>query len=201
MLLTLDEVGSADGHDSVETEEEGNASNSGRSNQTLGDDDERMQITSHFPAEPQNPFFYSPGNMILPQAIYKNMSWIIAGDEFSNRSYQELLHAYIHVTAPRLDGSSPCYFELWRSYVPAMAFGHRGSLPLLNAIAAIAALQIAPLQRDPEKGRERAERYYFAALEHHHILDTPRKSELDDSMIATAMLLAHYDVYSVYFSG
>jgi hypothetical protein len=203
----LDEIGSADGpetapfsDDTVETEnmaDEGNASNSGKSNQTLGDDDERMQITSQFAAEPQNPFIYSPGNMVLLQPIYKNLSWIIAGDEFSNRSYQELLHAYIHVTAPRLDGSSPCYFELWRSYVPAMAFGQMGSLPLLNAIAAIAALQIAPLQRDPEKGRDRAERYYFAALEHHHILDTPRKSELDDAMIATGILLAHYDVYSI----
>lgn len=81
-----------------------------------------------------------------------------------------------------------------------MAFGESGSLPLLNAIAAITALQIAPLQRDPEKGRERAERYYFAALEHHHILDTPRKSELDDAMIATAMLLAHYDVNATHLS-
>jgi hypothetical protein len=182
--------------------EESQTSNSGSSalrNQVSGDADEPAQ-TTHFPAEPRNPFIYSPRNMVLPPTIYNNMSWIIAGDEFSNRSYQELLHAYIHVTAPRLDGSSPCYFELWRSYVPAMAFGQSGSLPLLNAIAAITALQIAPLQRDPEKGRERAERYYFAALEHHHILDTPRKSELDDAMIATAMLLAHYDVNATHLS-
>jgi serine/threonine protein kinase len=189
--------------DNVQDGDKSNSGASNLSNRTLGNVDEHTQTDIkrfHFPDEPhQRPFIYSASQIDLPPAICKNMSWI-AGDEFSNRSYQQLLHAYIHVTAPRLDASSPCYFELWRSYVPAMAFGSKGSLALLNAISAVTAIQIAPLQRDPEKGRERAERYYFASLEDHHVLDTPQKSELNDAMIATSMLLAHYDVIPVQFS-
>jgi hypothetical protein len=228
MLLILDEFEGSDRHDQVslttsfsndtvvlvtgrgvdeDNVQDGDESNSGASNlsnRTLGNVDEHTPTTDitcfHFPEEPhQRAFIYSASQIELPPAICKNMSWI-AGDEFSTRSYHQLLHAYIHVTAPRLDASSPCYFELWRSYVPAMAFGSKGSVALLNAISAVTAIQIAPLQRDPEKGRERAERYYFASLEDHHVLDIPQKSELDDAMIATAMLLAHYDVIPIQLS-
>ena len=78
-----------------------------------------------------------------------------------------------------------------------MALGVNGSQALLNAIAALAALQITPLQRNHDKGRERAQRYYLAALKDHHVFDTPGKYTLNDAMIATSMLLAHYEVHSI----
>jgi len=146
--------------------------------------------TSEFPPEPeQKPFVYSIRNMQLPPSIHKSLNWVN-----SNRNYQELLHVYIHKSAPRLDAYSPNYIELWRSYVPAMAFGPNGSPALLNAMAALAALQIAPFQRDPQNGYDRAERYYIAALQDHQILDSVQKDDLEDSMLATALLMAHYEV-------
>ena len=145
-------------------------------------------------SEPQEtPFFYAASRLVLPP-LSKNISLIISDNEFSNRSYQELLHAYFHISAGRLDAYSPCSFELWRTYVPAMALGVDGSQALLNAIGALAALQITPLQRNQERGRERAQRYYLAALKDHHVFDTPGKYRLSDAMIATSMLLAHYEV-------
>jgi hypothetical protein len=146
---------------------------------------------SEFPPEPEEkPFVYSVRNMQLPLSIHKSLNWVN-----SSRNYEELLHVYIHKSAPRLDSYSPNYIELWRSYVPAMAFGPNGSAALLNAMAALAALQLAPFQRDPPNGYDRAERYYIAALQDHQILDSVEKDDLDDSMLATALLLAHYEAH------
>src|SRR5437762_7657019 len=121
--------------------------------------------SSKFPPEPeQRPFVYSIRNMRLPPSIHRSLNWIT-----SSRNYQELIHVYIHKSAARLDAYSPNYIELWRSYVPTMAFGSNGSVALLNAMAALAALQIAPFQRDAQIGYERAKRYYVAALQDHQI--------------------------------
>jgi len=130
-------------------------------------------------------------NMTLPPSIYKSLNWMT-----SNRNYQELFHTYLHKSAPRLDAYSPTYIELWRTYVPAMAFGQNGSAPLLNSMAALAAIQMARFQRDPQSGYDRAERYYIAALQDHQILDLDQQDNLDDAMLATALLLAHYEVLS-----
>jgi hypothetical protein len=132
--------------------------------------------------------------MSLPLKIYKNIAWIKSENESLNRGYQELMHAYIYQTADRLAACSPCYIELWRSYIPTMAFGPRGSGALLNAMVALAALQIAPLQRDPDIGRERAMRYYVAALQDNHSMDGDRNREPDDAMLATVLLFAHFEV-------
>ena len=75
-----------------------------------------------------------------------------------------------------------------------MAFGPHGSGPLLNAMVALTSLQLAPSQHDSERGRERALRYYVAALQEHQALDPVRKGQLDDAVLATVLLFAHFEV-------
>jgi len=150
----------------------------------------------NFPPEPlQAPFIYSARQMSLPPlSKHQNIAWIISEHQSLNRGYQELMHFYIHETATRLAAYSPCYVDLWRLYIPTMAFGPRGSGALLNAMVALAALQLAPLQRDPDRGRERARRYYAAALQDHHSLGGDQKGEADDAVLATKLLFAHFEV-------
>src|SRR5271154_3623273 len=146
-----------------------------------------------FPPEPsQSPFIYSARHMTLPVSIHKSIAWIIPDTESRSRGYQELMHAYLHQTADRLAACSPCYIELWRSYVPTLAFGLHGSGALLNAMVALAALHLAPLLQEPPKGRERAVRYYFVALQEYH--DMKRSDQLTDAGLATVLLFAHFEV-------
>lgn len=163
-----------------------------------GEDFEELRSPKHglweFPPEPEAPFIYSARRMSLPPSIHRShIAWIISDDKSLNRGYQELMHAYIHVTADRLAGFSPCYIELWRSYVPTMAFGPHGSGALLNAMVALAALHIAPLQQDPNRGRDRAARYYSAALKEYHDIDL--KGQFNDAALATVLLFAHFEVF------
>lgn len=146
-----------------------------------------------FPPEPlQTPFIYSAQHMSLPLSIRRNIPWITLANG-SRDGYQELMHAYIHKAADRLAAISPCYIELWRSYVPTMAFGPQGSGALLNAMVALAAWHIASSQRDPDRGHERATRYYFAGLQEHHRLDADGKI-YDDAGLATLLLFAQFEV-------
>jgi predicted component of type VI protein secretion system len=82
--------------------------------------------------------------------------------------------------------------DIWRSYIPSMAFGQGGSLALLNAMVALAAMHIAPLQADPEKAKERAMAHYTTALKHHRNNDSFYL--LDDAVLATSLIFAHYEV-------
>jgi hypothetical protein len=129
-----------------------------------------------------------------PLSNQQNISWIISEHQSLNRGYQELMHFYIHETARRLAAYSPCYVDLWTAYIPTMAFGQNGSRALLNAMVALAALQLAPLQGDPDRGRERARRYYAAALQDHYSLEGDQKVEADDAVLATKLLFAHFEV-------
>ena len=146
---------------------------------------------------PWTPFVYSLRHMYMPAQVHKSISWLISDHDARNREYQELIHAYLHLTADRLAEASPCYMDIWHSYIPSMAFGSNGSLGLLNALCAFAALHIAPLQYEQEKGKERALGLYITALRHHHDSDNLFAKQLDDSVLATALIFAHYEVYTV----
>jgi hypothetical protein len=84
--------------------------------------------------------------------------------------------------------------DIWRSYIPSMAFSTNGSLALLNAMVALAAFQIAPLQKDSDRGRQRALGHYITALRHHHDSDNLFAVQLDDAVLATSLIFAHYEV-------
>ena len=146
---------------------------------------------------PWTPFVYSLRHMYMPAQVHKGISWLISDHDARNREYQELMHAYLHLTADRLAEASPCYMDIWHSYIPSMAFGANGSLALLNALCAFAALHIAPLQYEEEKGKERAMGLYIIALRHHHNPDNLFAQQLDDAVLATAVIFAHYEVYFV----
>ena len=132
--------------------------------------------------------------MYMPAKVHHSISWLISDHDARNRSYQELMHAYLHLSADRLADATPCYLDIWHSYVPSMAFGTNGSLGLLNALCALAAFQIAPLQYEPERGRERALGHYITALRHHHDPDNLFAPRLDEAVLATALVFAHYEV-------
>ena len=143
---------------------------------------------------PMAPFVYSLQYMYMPPRVHDSISWLISDHETRNREYQELMDAYLRLTADRLSHSTPCYLDIWRSYIPSMAFGPNGSLALLNALVALAALHIAPLQSDHEKGRNRALGYYITALRHLHDSNNLIVERLDDAILATSLLFAHYEV-------
>jgi len=132
--------------------------------------------------------------MYMPAKVHHSISWLISDHDARNRSYQELMHAYLHLSADRLADATPCYLDIWHSYVPSMAFGTDGSLGLLNALCALAAFHIAPLQYEPERGRERALGHYITALRHHQDPDNLFAAKLDDAVLATALVFAHYEV-------
>ena len=75
-----------------------------------------------------------------------------------------------------------------------MAFGEGGSVGLLSALVALAALHIAPLQPDWDKGKERALGHYITAIAHLRESDNLLAVELTDATLATALILAHYEV-------
>jgi len=128
--------------------------------------------------------------MYLPARIHESMSTILADNTVYNWEYQELLHTYLHLTADRLSDISPCYMDIWRSYIPAMAFGGAdGSTGLLNALITFAAVHVLPLQNDRDKSEQRIRMYYGAAL-------SASRSGLiyDDARLATMLILAHIEV-------
>ena len=140
------------------------------------------------------PFVYSIQHMFMPPVVHRSLASVYSDHDVRNRHYQELMHAYLHLTADRLADMSPCYIDFWRTYIPSMAFGPNGSLALLNAMVALAALHIAPLQADDTRGKLRAWEFYHLALQHHRT--APDHSAPDDWMLATSLILAHYEVLS-----
>ena len=137
------------------------------------------------------PFVYSIQHMFMPPVVHRSLATVYSDHDVRNRHYQELMHAYLHLTADRLADMSPCYIDFWRSYIPAMAFGQNGSLALLNAMVALAALHIAPLQADNARGKQRAWEFYHLALQHQ---GQATGSSPDDWVLATSLILAHYEV-------
>src|SRR5947207_180956 len=93
----------------------------------------------HLPPEllreiPWTPFVYSLHHMYMPPHVHQSISWLISDHDSRNREYQELMQAYLHVSADRMADISPCYMDIWRSYIPSMAFGEGGSVGLLSAL-------------------------------------------------------------------
>ena len=141
---------------------------------------------------PWEPFVYSLQHMYLPPSVHRSISWLITDHDARNREYQELMHAYLHLTAGRLADASPCYMDIWGSYIPSMAFGENGSLALLDAMVAVAALHIAHIQNDSGKAKERALIHYTTALQHHRNPETLYAP--NDAVFATSLLFAYYEV-------
>ena len=75
-----------------------------------------------------------------------------------------------------------------------MAFGPDGNLALLHALVALAALQVAPFQNDPERANQRALGHYVIALQHHRNPDSLFAPRLDDAVLATSLVFAHFEV-------
>lgn len=131
-------------------------------------------------------------HMFMTPQIHRGISWQITDHDARNREYQELLHTYLHITADRMADISPSYLDAWRSYIPSMAFGPNGHPALLEALVALAAIHLAPLQKDPERARKRASLHYHAALRYQR--DDDFLYRLDDAVLATALVCAHYEV-------
>jgi hypothetical protein len=152
---------------------------------------------SHLPVEllqeiAWTPFIYSLHHMYLPARIHESLSTMLSDNVDYNWEYQELLHTYFHITADRLADISPCYMDIWRSYIPAMAFSESdGSKGLLNAMITFAAVHVLPLQMDRARSHRRIHQYYGAAL-------SACRSNLvyDDVHLATILMLAHIEVFS-----
>jgi Fungal specific transcription factor domain len=132
--------------------------------------------------------------MYMPEPVHRSISWLITDHNARNREFQELIDIYLSVTAPRLADTSPCYMSIWHSYIPSMAFGPDGSLALLHALVALAALHVTPFQTDQEKGKQRALGHYVIALEHHRNPDSLFAPRLDDAVLATSLVFAHFEV-------
>jgi Fungal specific transcription factor domain len=141
---------------------------------------------------PWTPFVYSLRHMYMPEPVHKSIAWLIADHDARNREYQELMHAYLHLSADRLADITPCYMDIWRSYIPSMAFDMDKSHGLLSALVAFAALHIAPLQSDHEKGKDRAMGHYITALS--WLREPQTLARLDDAVLATTLILAHFEV-------
>lgn len=146
---------------------------------------------------PWTSFVYSTQHIDMPKQVHKSISWMISEHESRQREYQELMDTYFHVTVDRLADISPCYMDIWRSYIPSMAFGPKGSPALLNAIVALSSLHIAPLQTDHEKGRLRAMGFYYTARRLHGDSGDLLEQQLGGAVLATALIFAHFEVYIV----
>jgi hypothetical protein len=143
---------------------------------------------------PVVPFVYSLQQMFMPEAVHRSISWLITDHDTRNREFQELIDVYLKITAPTLADTSPCYMSIWHTYIPSMAFGPDGSLALLHALVALAALQIVPFQNDPEKAKQRALGHYVIGLGHQHNPESLLGPRLDDAVLATSLLFAHFEV-------
>ena len=150
---------------------------------------------------PWTPFVYSLRHMYMPEQVHQSIAWLISDHDSRNREYQELMHAYLHLSADRMADISPCYMDIWRSYIPSMAFGEEGSLALLSALVALAALHIASLQDDRDRGIQRAMGHYITSIGHLREADTLLTVKLDDAALATTLILAHYEVRHLYYGS
>jgi len=128
--------------------------------------------------------------MYLPARIHESMSTIFSDNVVYNWEYQELLCTYLRMTASRLSDISPCYIDIWRTDIPAMALGRaEGSIGLLNALITFAAVHVLPMKFDREESERRILMYYGAALR-----ASQSGSTYDDARLAAMLVLAHIEV-------
>jgi len=136
------------------------------------------------------PFIYNLNHMFMPEEAHESIALWIPDHDARNREYQELMHTYLHLSAVRMADISPCYMDIWRSYIPSLALGPKGFLPLLGAMCALAALHMTSSQVDGYEAR---------AMVHYHTAVSNLKLEknlfpIDDAVLATVLILAHYEV-------
>ncbi|KAF3934338.1 hypothetical protein ABW19_dt0210649 [Dactylella cylindrospora] len=109
-----------------------------------------------------------------------------AGDNY-------LLQAYLAVTAPMLQYTSPSYVSLWTRYLPSMA---QESPALMEAMLALAALQVGLRDNDTKYLTVEAPTHYHRALmAHGKALAAPDVLE-QDAPLATALLMGMFELWS-----
>lgn len=104
---------------------------------------------------------------------------------------RELLQAYLDISAKRLADTSPSYVDLFRKYIPAMAYDSTG---LMEGILALAAIQIGLMRRDPRIAVDAASHYHKSLKSHFKAVADPN-SRSEDSLLATSIILGHYEVF------
>lgn len=111
-----------------------------------------------------------------------------------NPTNQELLAIYIKLSAKRLSDTSPSHLDLFGKYIPAMA---HGSPALMEGILALAALQTGLMKKDPRIMTVDAASHYQKSLKEHFraVSDPNFRNKNTDSMLATSIILSHYEVH------
>ncbi|EWC45565.1 hypothetical protein DRE_05423 [Drechslerella stenobrocha 248] len=104
-----------------------------------------------------------------------------------------LLQAYLAVTAPRLQYTSPSYINLWSRYIPAMA---QESPALMEAMLAFAALQVGLRDDDPKYLTVEAPTHYHRALMAHGKALAEQQSMTSYAPLATAILMGMFELWS-----
>jgi len=127
-------------------------------------------------------YSWNPSTMTLPPPRPANL------ESPTNR---ELLQAYLDISAKRLADSSPSYVDLFRKYIPAMAYD---STALMEGILALAAIQIGLMRRDPRIAVDAASHYHKSLKSHFKAVADPN-SRSKDSLLATSIILGHYEVF------
>ncbi|KAJ6264663.1 hypothetical protein Dda_0812 [Drechslerella dactyloides] len=108
-------------------------------------------------------------------------------------SDQYLLQAYLAVTAPRLQYTSPSYINLWSKYIPAMA---QESPALMEAMLAFAALQVGLRDNDYNYLTVEAPTHYHRALMAHGKALAEQESMTSYAPLATAILMGMFELWS-----
>ncbi|KAF3906332.1 hypothetical protein ABW20_dc0103746 [Dactylellina cionopaga] len=109
-----------------------------------------------------------------------------AGDHY-------LLQAYLAVTAPRLQYTSPSYINLWSKYIPAMA---QDSPALMEAMLAFAALQVGLRDNDQRYLVVEAPTHYHKALMAHGKALAENEAMTSYAPLATAILMGLFELWS-----
>ncbi|KAK6537946.1 hypothetical protein TWF694_010841 [Orbilia ellipsospora] len=109
-----------------------------------------------------------------------------AGDHY-------LLQAYLAVTAPRLQYTSPSYINLWSKYIPSMA---QESPALMEAMLAFAALQVGLRDNDQRYLVVEAPTHYHRALMAHGKALAEQESMNSYAPLATAILMGMFELWS-----
>ncbi|KAF3316071.1 hypothetical protein TWF173_002848 [Orbilia oligospora] len=104
-----------------------------------------------------------------------------------------LLQAYLAVTAPRLQYTSPSYINLWSKYIPAMA---QESPALMEAMLAFAALQVGLRDNDQRYLMVEAPTHYHRALMAHGRALAQHESMTSYAPLATAILMGMFELWS-----
>ncbi|EPS44609.1 hypothetical protein H072_1393 [Dactylellina haptotyla CBS 200.50] len=127
---------------------------------------------------------FSPTTRVIAPARAPSLKK--AGDHY-------LLQAYLAVTAPRLQYTSPSYINLWSKYIPSMA---QESPALMEAMLAFAALQVGLRDNDQRYLMVEAPTHYHRALMAHGQALGAQESMTSYAPLATAILMGMFELWS-----